>query len=179
MKPLQGCLENVQLLINAGADVNARVKVDGSDHFCPLHDDTCLHRILCLFIVKLSAAPLRPLAAVDRRPPLQSAREGCLLPRCRHGPVFVGEGCQRQCVEHGSCRGQKAAFNLPSYRPYPRPQARTHPQHPCQTTHRITDSRGMTPLHVAAKLLGLEQCAQANPYPPPFPPRPPTLESPE
>ncbi|CAE7527612.1 ANKRD31 [Symbiodinium natans] len=35
---VQGCLENVQLLINAGADVNARVKVDGADHFCPLHD---------------------------------------------------------------------------------------------------------------------------------------------
>ncbi|CAE7471210.1 ANKRD31 [Symbiodinium pilosum] len=35
---VQGCLENVQLLITAGADVNARVQVDGQDHFCPLHD---------------------------------------------------------------------------------------------------------------------------------------------
>jgi len=35
---VQGCLENVQLLIAAGADVNARVTVDGENHFCPLHD---------------------------------------------------------------------------------------------------------------------------------------------
>ncbi|CAJ1370176.1 unnamed protein product [Effrenium voratum] len=35
---VQGCLENVQLLMNAGADINARVLLDGKEHFCPLHD---------------------------------------------------------------------------------------------------------------------------------------------
>eukprot|EP00434_Breviolum_minutum_P003577 symbB.v1.2.003147.t1/scaffold177.1/size287523/12 len=35
---VQGCFSNVQLLLEAKADINARVKLDGEPHFCPLHD---------------------------------------------------------------------------------------------------------------------------------------------
>eukprot|EP00435_Cladocopium_sp_Y103_P047899 s384_g14.t1 len=35
---VQGCFMNVQLLLEARADINARVKLDGESHFCPLHD---------------------------------------------------------------------------------------------------------------------------------------------
>ena len=34
---VQGCLENVQLLMDHGADINARVKLDGQSHFGPIH----------------------------------------------------------------------------------------------------------------------------------------------
>lgn len=35
---VQGCFMNVQLLLEARADINVRVKLDGESHFCPLHD---------------------------------------------------------------------------------------------------------------------------------------------
>ena len=34
---VQGCLDNVQLLMDHGADINARVKLDGQSHFGPIH----------------------------------------------------------------------------------------------------------------------------------------------
>ncbi|CAE7203796.1 ANKRD31 [Symbiodinium sp. CCMP2592] len=69
---VQGCLENVQLLINAGADVNARVKVDGSDHFCPLHDAVFFRDVDMVQYLLEKAASVNALN-MDRMTPLHVA----------------------------------------------------------------------------------------------------------